>query len=81
MDLRRPMNNLFSGRNDGEMAMREYWIKNKFIEIHTPKLVGAPSESGAELFSLDYFERKPTWRQSPQFYKQMAMASGFERNL
>jgi len=59
--------------------MREYWTKNNFIEIHTPKLVGAPSESGAELFSLDYFERKAYLAQSPQFYKQMAMASGFER--
>jgi aspartyl-tRNA synthetase len=54
-------------------------MKNNFIEIHSPKLVGAPSESGAELFTLDYFERKAYLAQSPQFYKQMAMAAGFER--
>ncbi len=80
MDLRRPVNNLFfQVETLVELAMREYWTKNNFIEIHTPKLVGAPSESGAELFSLDYFERKAYLAQSPQFYKQMAMASGFER--
>lgn len=80
MDLRRPVNNLFfKVETLVELAMREYWTKNDFIEIHTPKLVGAPSESGAELFSLDYFERKAYLAQSPQFYKQMAMASGFER--
>jgi aspartyl-tRNA synthetase len=38
-----------------------------------------PSESGAELFELDYFDRKAYLAQSPQIYKQMAIASGFER--
>ena len=80
MDLRRPVNNLFfQVETTIELAMREYWTKNNFLEIHTPKLIGAPSESGAELFSLDYFERKAYLAQSPQFYKQMAMAAGFER--
>ncbi|MCX6056257.1 MAG: aspartate--tRNA(Asn) ligase [Chloroflexi bacterium] len=80
MDLRRPINALlFQVQTTVEMAMREYWIKNQFIEIHSPKLMGTPSESGAELFSLDYFERKAYLAQSPQFYKQMAMAAGFER--
>ncbi|MDR0752456.1 MAG: aspartate--tRNA(Asn) ligase [Christensenellaceae bacterium] len=62
-----------------EMAMREYWINNGFIEIHSPKLVPNPSESGAELFELEYFGRKAYLAQSPQTYKQMAIASGFER--
>jgi len=80
MDLRRPVNALFfQVQTTVEMAMREYWIKNKFVEIHSPKLMVTPSESGAELFSLDYFERKAYLAQSPQFYKQMAMAAGFER--
>ncbi len=80
LDLRRPVNALFfQVQTTVEMAMREYWIKNKFVEIHSPKLMGTPSESGAELFSLDYFERKAYLAQSPQFYKQMAMAAGFER--
>lgn len=80
MDLRRPYNSLlFQVQTTLEMAMREYWLQHNFIEIHSPKLTGSPSESGAELFSLDYFERKAYLAQSPQFYKQMAMASGFER--
>jgi aspartyl-tRNA synthetase len=41
--------------------------------------MGSPSESGAELFEVDYFEGKAYLAQSPQFYKQMAMAAGFER--
>ncbi len=80
MDLRRPYNNLlFQIETTLEMAMREYWLQHNFVEIHSPKLTGSPSESGAELFSLDYFERKAYLAQSPQFYKQMAMAAGFER--
>jgi nondiscriminating aspartyl-tRNA synthetase len=80
LDLRRPENNLlFRVQTTLEAAMREYWLKNHFVEIHSPKLVSAPSESGAELFSLDYFDRKAYLAQSPQFYKQMAMASGFDR--
>jgi aspartyl-tRNA synthetase len=80
LDLRRPINSLlFRVETTAENAMREYWMKNKYVEIHSPKIVAAPSESGAELFSLDYFDRKAYLAQSPQFYKQMAMAAGFER--
>jgi aspartyl-tRNA synthetase len=60
-------------------AMRQYVVKNNFIEIHTPKIIGAASESGADVFELDYFGKKAYLSQSPQFYKQMAMCSGFER--
>ncbi len=80
LDLRRPENLLiFKVQTLVEMAMREYWVKHNFIEIHSPKLMGSPSESGAELFELPYFETKAYLAQSPQFYKQMAMAAGFER--
>lgn len=60
-------------------AMREFVIKNNFTEIHTPKIISAASESGAEVFEIKYFDRKAYLAQSPQFYKQMAMCSGFER--
>lgn len=80
LDLRRPENLLmFKVQTAALAAMREYWVKNRFIEIFTPKLMGSPSESGAELFELPYFETKAYLAQSPQFYKQMAMAAGFER--
>ena len=60
-------------------GMREYLIKNEFTEIHTPKLIGTASESGSEVFEVNYFDRKAYLAQSPQFYKQMAISSGLER--
>jgi nondiscriminating aspartyl-tRNA synthetase len=78
LDLRRPDRRLiFEVQGAVEHAMREYWREQGFIEIHTPKLMGSASESGAELFKVDYFERTAYLAQSPQFYKQMAMAGGF----
>jgi len=59
-------------------AMREFVVKNNFTEIHTPKIIGTASESGADVFEVKYFDRKAYLAQSPQFYKQMAMCSGFE---
>ncbi len=78
IDLRRPDRRLiFEVQSTVEHAMREYWRRQGFVEIHTPKLMGSASESGAELFKVDYFERTAYLAQSPQFYKQMAMAGGF----
>ncbi len=57
--------------------MREYLYNHDFVEIHTPKFIGAASESGADVFEVKYFDRIAYLAQSPQFYKQMAMASGF----
>ncbi len=79
IDLRRPQNLLiFKVQTTAEAAMRKFWLDQQFVEMHSPKLMGAPSESGAELFELEYFERKAYLSQSPQFYKQMAMAAGFD---
>ena len=60
-------------------AMREFVIKNNFTEIHTPKIISTASESGSEVFEVNYFGRKAYLAQSPQFYKQMAMCAGFEK--
>ena len=60
-------------------AMREFLYENKFTEIHTPKLIGAASESGSSVFEVKYFDRSAYLAQSPQFYKQMAMAAGMNR--
>ncbi len=59
--------------------MREYLYNNNFTEIHTPKFIGAASESGSEVFEVKYFDRVAYLAQSPQFYKQMAMAAGMNR--
>jgi len=49
-----------------------------FTEIQTPKLVSSATESGASVFTVDYFGRPAYLAQSPQFYKQ-AMVGVFER--
>ena len=78
LSLRTPKSLLiFEIQTTIEHAMREWWNKNDFIEIHSPKLMGTASESGAELFELPYFGKKAYLAQSPQFYKQMAMSAGF----
>jgi nondiscriminating aspartyl-tRNA synthetase len=80
LDLRRPDRRLiFEVQTAIEAAMREYWAKEGFVELHSPKLMASASESGAELFHVDYFEGDAYLAQSPQFYKQMAMAAGFGR--
>ena len=80
IDLRTEENQLmFQVQTTLVNAMRQYLLKENCIEIHTPKLIGAASESGADVFQVEYFDRKAYLAQSPQFYKQMAMASGFER--
>jgi nondiscriminating aspartyl-tRNA synthetase len=78
LDLRRPDRRLiFEVQTAVERAMREFWSVEGFLELHSPKLMQSASESGAELFHVDYFEGDAYLAQSPQFYKQMAMAAGF----
>ena len=80
IDLRTEKNQLiFKVQTELTRAMRDFLLDRNFIEIHTPKLIGAASESGADVFEVKYFDRLAYLAQSPQFYKQMAMASGFER--
>ena len=57
----------------------EYLGRQGFIEIQTPKIMATPSESRAELFKLEYFGQTAYLAQSPQLFKQMAIASGLER--
>ncbi len=80
IDLRNEKNmKIFEIQSTIVRYMREYLYNHKFTEIHTPKLIGTASESGSEVFEVKYFDRKAYLAQSPQFYKQMAMASGFNR--
>ena len=78
LDLRVPRNALiFKIQTTFEHALRCWWIERDFVELHTPKLMASASESKAELFEVDYFERKAYLAQSPQFFKQMAQPAGF----
>lgn len=80
LDLRSDkMKLFFKLRTAYEQYIREYLIDKSFIEMHSPKIIGVPSEGGAEVFELDYFGDKAYLTQSPQFYKQMAMSSGFDK--
>ena len=82
LDLRNPKKKLiFEVWTAMEQGFRDYWTRNNYIEIHSPKFIEAASESGAELFEVKYFDRKAYLAQSPQFYKQMAMfANSVNRN-
>ena len=80
IDLRTQANQLiFKAQTVFVNAMRDFLLERRFLEIHTPKLIAAASESGADVFKVEYFDRNAYLAQSPQFYKQMAMAAGFER--
>lgn len=80
LDLRKPeKNKIFQVWTALEKGLRKYWDENNFIQLYPPSFMSTPSESGAEVFEVQYFDRKAYLAQSPQFYKQMGIASGFER--
>jgi aspartyl/asparaginyl-tRNA synthetase len=80
LDLRDPEKlKIFQVWNSLEEGFRKSYRELKFIQIYTPTLVGTATEGGSEVFEVKYFDRKAFLAQSPQFYKQMAMASGFDR--
>jgi aspartyl-tRNA synthetase len=80
MDLRKPeIRAVFKVRMVATDAIRQYLIHHGFIEVQTPKVVGAGAEGGATLFRVQYFDREGYLAQSPQLYKQMLMSAGFDR--
>lgn len=80
IDLRAPVNlAIFQLKSEMISAFREFLISKQFMEINTPKIIGVPSESGADVFKLQYFEQSGCLAQSPQLYKQMAINSDFGR--
>lgn len=81
LDLRLPeRQKIFSVWTALEAGFREELLgKQGFTQLYAPSIMSAPSESGAEVFEVKYFDGQAYLAQSPQFYKQMAMAAGFER--
>merc|ERR1712086_956520 len=80
IDLRVPTNQAIFKLQSGVCRLyREFMLKNGFMEIHTPKLIGGASEGGANVFALKYFGQDACLAQSPQLYKQMALCADFER--
>ncbi|BFZ22625.1 hypothetical protein BsWGS_25664 [Bradybaena similaris] len=58
---------------------REHLTEKGFVEIHTPKIIPAASEGGANVFEVTYFKTKAYLAQSPQLYKQMSVCAEFDR--
>src|SRR3989344_158679 len=80
LDLRKPEKaKIFKVWTEFEKGWRKYFADNNFIQVYSPSFMNTASETGADVFEVKYFERKAYLAQSPQFYKQMGIASGFEK--
>jgi len=80
IDLRRDeIKAIFNIRHSFIKYAGEFLEKNHFLNVHTPKITAMSSEGGTEVFKIDYFGRSAYLVQSPQLYKQMLMATGFDR--
>ncbi|KAF1344672.1 hypothetical protein BDV97DRAFT_362191 [Delphinella strobiligena] len=80
IDLRGKHNHAIFAIKDGiENLFSEFLRGQGFVGIKTPKLLGAPSEGGSNIFEVKYFDKKAFLAQSPQLYKQMLIAANIER--
>jgi len=80
LDLRAPANNAIMRIQSAVCQLfRESLYSQGFVEIHTPKLIAGESESGAGVFTTDYFGTTACLAQSPQLYKQMAISADLDR--
>ncbi|CBZ28725.1 putative aspartyl-tRNA synthetase [Leishmania mexicana MHOM/GT/2001/U1103] len=80
MDLRTPAcGAIFRLQSRVCQYFRQFLIDNDFFEIHSPKIINAPSEGGANVFKLEYFNRFAYLAQSPQLYKQMVLQGDVPR--
>lgn len=80
MDLRKPeVASIFNIADTLKISFLNYFDMHGFINVNTPVIVAAATEGGTELFPVSYFDREAFLNQSPQLYKQMLMASGFDK--
>ncbi|KAH6686640.1 aspartyl-tRNA synthetase [Plectosphaerella plurivora] len=80
LDLRHPSNQaLFRVRAAVTRTFRNSLENQGFMEMQTPKLQPAATESGAAVFKVNYFGRRAFLAQSPQLAKQMAISADFGR--
>ena len=80
LDMRDPkVQTIFHLRGAVFELMRQFFLKEGFIETHTPVIQAAGAEGGASMFPVIYYNTQVFLRQSPQLYKQMLMASGLDR--
>jgi aspartyl-tRNA synthetase len=80
LDLRNPKSlAIFKVRSKLFKALVDFFDREGFTCINTPKITAAGLESGSELFPVVYFDKEAFLAQSPQLYKQMMVCAGFER--
>ena len=80
MDLRQPeIHAIFSLRSHLIQSMEEWFDDRGYIDIETPTIAKMGAEGGAELFPVIYYDQEAFLSQSPQLYKQMLMAAGFDK--
>ncbi|XP_047369693.1 aspartate--tRNA ligase, cytoplasmic [Vespa velutina] len=80
LDLRTPANQAIFRIEAGVCKLfRDILTAKGFVEIHTPKIISAASEGGANVFTVSYFKGNAYLAQSPQLYKQMAIAADFDK--
>jgi len=80
IDLRKPKNlAIFKIQSALIEGMQKYLSSEGFIQVFTPCIMGIASESGAEVFEIDYFKKRAFLRQDPQLHRQLTIVGGIER--
>jgi nondiscriminating aspartyl-tRNA synthetase len=80
LDLRSPRNlAIFKIQSKLVEGMQEWLIKNGYLQVFTPCLMGAASEGGADVFPVMYYDKEVFLRQDPQLHRQLLIAAGFDR--
>jgi aspartyl-tRNA synthetase len=80
LDLRKPeIASIFNISDTLKRSFFDYFDDQGFIDVNTPSITGAAAEGGATMFPVDYFGKKAYLNQSPQLYKQMLLATGFDK--
>ncbi len=80
LDLRRPEIQAIFKIEASLISGMEEWLRDRgFLRVFTPAIIGAASESGAEVFKVQYFDREAYLRQDPQLHRQLTIIGGLER--
>jgi nondiscriminating aspartyl-tRNA synthetase len=80
LDLRKPENQaIFKIQSKLVEGMRDFLIKNGFIEVFSPCLLGGTSEGGADVFAVPYFDKEAFLRQDPQLHRELLLIAGFDK--
>ncbi len=80
LSLRKPKTAaIFKIQSTVSNAITKFFEDQGFYQIHSSKIISQATEGGANVFQVLYFDKTAFLAQSPQFYKQMMMAAGFEK--